>query len=206
MSPAPVERVVAYIDGFSVYYGLSSKGWRRLLWLDYRALLERLMRPPQTLVGVNYFTARVRRPPESRVRQITYLEALAAHGGVQIHEGKFEDRSYRCQGCQARWAQPKEKMTDVKLAVELVLGAVDDAYDTAVLVCADADLVPAVEVVRQRYGKQVLVVSPPGRTSDELARAGNAHLHFNRASFTQCQLPDPVVGPAWTYEKPAEWQ
>ena len=37
---APVERRVAvYVDGFNLYYGLKSKGWRRFYWLDIRALL-----------------------------------------------------------------------------------------------------------------------------------------------------------------------
>ena len=37
---APVERrVAAYVDGFNLYYGLKSKGWRRFYWLDIRALL-----------------------------------------------------------------------------------------------------------------------------------------------------------------------
>lgn len=47
MPSPPRERVNAYIDSFSVYYGLMSKGWQRYLWLDYRALAEKLIRPPQ---------------------------------------------------------------------------------------------------------------------------------------------------------------
>ena len=52
-------RVVAYIDGFNLYYGMRSKGWRRYYWLDLNQLTERLLRPGQTLAGVRYFTARV---------------------------------------------------------------------------------------------------------------------------------------------------
>ena len=33
-----VERVIAYIDGFNLYFGLKSKGWKRYYWRD----LERL--------------------------------------------------------------------------------------------------------------------------------------------------------------------
>ena len=34
-----MERVNAYIDGFNLYFGLKSKGWRRYYWLDLRALV-----------------------------------------------------------------------------------------------------------------------------------------------------------------------
>ena len=29
-------RVAVYVDGFNLYYGLRSKGWRRYYWLDLR--------------------------------------------------------------------------------------------------------------------------------------------------------------------------
>ena len=43
------ERVIVYIDGFNLYYGLRSMGWRHYLWLDLRQLSENLLRPPQRL-------------------------------------------------------------------------------------------------------------------------------------------------------------
>ena len=32
--PVPRGRVIAYIDGFNLYYGLKESDWRRYLWLD----------------------------------------------------------------------------------------------------------------------------------------------------------------------------
>ena len=40
-------RVAVYVDGFNLYYGLRSKGWRRYYWLDLRSLSEQLLRPGQ---------------------------------------------------------------------------------------------------------------------------------------------------------------
>ena len=50
---------MVYVDGFNLYYGLKSKGWRRFYWLDVRELSEKLLRAGQRLVGVRYFTARI---------------------------------------------------------------------------------------------------------------------------------------------------
>lgn len=48
----------------------------------------------------------------------------------------------------------REKGVDVKLAVDIVLKAVKDYYDTAILVSSDTDLVPAIQAVKE-FGKRV---------------------------------------------------
>jgi len=47
----------------------------------------------------------------------------------------------------------KEKGTDVKIAVDLVIGAVDEYYDTAILVSSDTDLIPAIKYIKYRRKK-----------------------------------------------------
>ena len=49
----------------------------------------------------------------------------------------------------------REKGVDVKLATDLIVGAVDDQYDTAVLVSSDSDLIPAIDWVRFRKKRKV---------------------------------------------------
>jgi len=51
-----------------------------------------------------------------------------------------------------RW---REKGIDVKIATDLIAGAVDNKYDTAIVVSSDGDLVPAIDWVRKRCGKRV---------------------------------------------------
>ena len=49
---AAEERVIVYVDGFNLYYGLKSKGWQRYYWLDVQRLGENLLLPGQVLVLV----------------------------------------------------------------------------------------------------------------------------------------------------------
>lgn len=56
---------------------------------------------------------------------------------------------------QIEFVKTREKGIDVKLAVDLVVGAVDDQYDTAIIVSSDGDLIPAVDWVRRRQRKTV---------------------------------------------------
>lgn len=103
---------------------------------------------------MKYFTSRIRKPEDSRLRQGTYLDAIAARADVDIIEGKYDDRPNRCPDCGHRWSKAKEKMTDVQLALALVVDAIDDDYDTAFLLCADADLVPAVTMAQERFARR----------------------------------------------------
>jgi len=47
----------------------------------------------------------------------------------------------------------REKGIDVKLATDLIVGAVDNQYDTALIVSSDTDLIPAIDWVRSRKKK-----------------------------------------------------
>ncbi len=47
----------------------------------------------------------------------------------------------------------REKDTDVKIATDLMIGAVDDLYDTAILVNSDTDLIPAIQYIRYKKKK-----------------------------------------------------
>ncbi len=49
----------------------------------------------------------------------------------------------------------REKGIDVKIATDLVAAALDDKYDTAILVSSDTDLVPMVDWIRFRLKKKV---------------------------------------------------
>lgn len=49
----------------------------------------------------------------------------------------------------------REKGIDVKIATDLIAGAVDDQYDTAIIISSDADLIPAIDWVRHRCNKKV---------------------------------------------------
>ena len=72
------QRVMAYIDGFNLYFGLRSKGWQRYYWLDVVKLAESVLEPGSELAGVKYFTAPIASPEDKRKRQGNYLDALSA--------------------------------------------------------------------------------------------------------------------------------
>src|SRR2546426_11492099 len=97
-------RVVVYIDGFNLYHGMRAEFGRTYHWLDLGALGQALLRGDQQLELVRYFTARVRDHEPSRIRQLTYLEALGAHcANLEIFEGRFQRKIRTCRACSDRW-------------------------------------------------------------------------------------------------------
>ncbi len=48
----------------------------------------------------------------------------------------------------------REKGTDVKIAIDLVVGASDDLYDVAIVISSDTDLIPAIKYIKHK-NKQV---------------------------------------------------
>jgi len=78
---------------------------------------------------------------------------------------KVDDRFKDCQHILAKgikeitYQRSREKGIDVKLATDLLIGAIDGKYDIAVVVSSDSDLIPAIDVVRKRFNKKVEYVS-----------------------------------------------
>ena len=187
-------RVAAYVDGFNFYHGLIQAKLHTSRWLDLRAMCSSLLRQDQQLVHIRYFTSRIRNDPAKRGRQRTYIDALEAHGGVEVDYGHFLPYLANCRSCGHNWRTYQEKMTDVNIVVRLMDDAYDDLFDTAVVISADGDLVPLIKSVRGRYPtKRIVVAFPPRRHSVELARAAHSSFLIGHRIIRASRLPDPVV-------------
>ena len=203
-------RVVAYIDGFNLYYGMRSRGWRRYYWLDLHRLAERLLRPGQTLAAVRYFTARVIPDAGSEGksrRQNVYLEALGTLPDLAIHYGYYLPKTRQCSACGATRQTYEEKMTDVNIAVELLSDAYEDRFDTAIVVSADSDLARPITAIRERFpSKRVVVAFPPNRASKLLRSVASAAFSIGRDALRDSQFTQSVLRQnGETIERPAGW-
>ncbi len=205
-----MDNVIAYMDGFNLYFGLKSKNWRQYYWLDIPGLIHRLLKPNQDLIATKYFTSRVSSQfdPGKSKRQTIYLEALQALPGVTIYYGHYLQNPYTCHNCNARRTIHSEKMTDVNIATHLLTDAFLDRFDTALLISADSDLVPPVMMVRKLFPKKwITAVFPPGRFSKTLANAACASYHVGRDKVAASQLPDQIHLPSGiVLQRPPKWK
>ena len=206
-----MKHVIAYVDGFNLYFGLRSKGWRRHYWLDLVKLAGALLKPDQQLAGVHYFTSRIRANAHNLAdmqRQNSYLEALATLPGLQSHFGHYLEKPRECRSCGARWLDYEEKMTDVNIAVQLLSDAFADRFDTALLISADSDLTTPVKQLRALFPhKRLIAVFPPNRRSFELGQAAHSAFTLGEANLRQSQFPEKVTrSDGFVLSRPAHWQ
>ncbi len=98
------QRVVVYIDGFNLYFGIRASGLGRYLWLDLCAFAHDLLQNGQQLVAVRYFTSRVSGPESKRKRQGAYLDALATLDAalLSIAYGNYQVAPFKVQTLRVR--------------------------------------------------------------------------------------------------------
>lgn len=203
-----MERVIAYVDGYNLYYSLREKRWKRFYWLNIQAMVGFLLRPDQMLVTTKYFTTIVKQPEKRRRRQAVFLEALRTLNDFQVYYGHFLVDMVSCRSCGHTYETYHEKMTDVNISVELMTDAFQDQFDVALLVSADSDLVGPVKAVRRLFShKRVVVAFPPGRSSKALKQAADAQIYVGRNVLAKSVFPDQVVKPdGYVLRRPAEWR
>jgi uncharacterized LabA/DUF88 family protein len=205
---ASCRRIAVYVDGFNLYFGLKDAGWKRHYWLDIWQLAENLVRGGR-LCLVKYFTAHVKGNPPKQQRQQVFLQALAAHRPrLQIICGHYLLKQWQCRKCGNISQMAEEKKTDVNIATNLLGDAYEDLFDAAIVVSADSDLVPPIEMIRSLWPeKRVVVGFPPKRASKELRKVAHNTFYINEAAIRVSHLPNPVVkADGGQLSKPVGWQ
>lgn len=203
-----MERVITYIDGFNLYFGLRSKKWQRYYWLNLNLLAANLMKPYQKHIYTKYFTSRIVNPLGKHKRQTVYLEALQTLPDLSIYYGKYQHNPHICPNCGHLETIPSEKMTDVNIAVELLADAYQDKFDTALLISADSDLTSPIEKVRQLFPKKKVVSAfPPDRSSKELMRVSSAYFTIGRLVLANSLFEEQVTSKSgYLLIRPGTWK
>ena len=204
-----MRRVMAYVDGFNLYFGLKDSDFKRYYWLDVAALAQSLLKPRQQLSATHYFTARIRangRNTADQKRQNDYLDALTVRG-VQFQFGHYLKKTRQCRQCNASWPDYEQKMSDVNIAIQLLVDAFDDAFDTALVISGVSDLTTPIRRLRQRFPhKRVIVAFPPKRQSAELKRVANGYLTIGEDKLRASQLPATITKPdGYGLRRPDSW-
>ena len=211
-----MERVTVYIDGFNFYYGLKRKiptdsDWKQFYWIDFVQLFEHYNLANQKLQKVYYFTT----PPlniQKSNRQGKLFEANKLLNGnrFEVITGKFYEKSQRCPVCNAIFTKPEEKRTDVNISVQMMLDCSLNNTDVLILVSADSDLVPPLELIRQDYpDKKIKVFFPPKGFSNDLNNFMNGKilkLQKHKIRFTNSIMPDTVTVGETSFTIPPNWK
>ena len=145
-----IDRVAVFVDGGNFYFKLRSLSLPCLLKFDYGGFVGWLAHGRE-IISRQYYVGVVRaaqndeRAQQLRINQRRlFNHLLSPSQGFQIKKGYLmrNDNVFH------------EKGVDVEIAVDLLVGAYENTYDTAILVSSDTDLIPAMAKVKQ-LGKKI---------------------------------------------------
>jgi uncharacterized LabA/DUF88 family protein len=138
------ERVVIIFDGSNFYHILKNKNVniQGTLQYQYQRIAEWLANG-RKIISIKYYVGIARfdkNNPEQSQRLVSGQQKLfvkLAEQNVELVRGYMmkNDGTYH------------EKGVDVKIAVDMMIGAYENRYDTVILISSDTDLIPAVEKV-----------------------------------------------------------
>jgi uncharacterized LabA/DUF88 family protein len=87
----------------------------------------------------------------------------------------------------------------------LILDAVRNEYDEAVVISNDSDLVMPIRLTRAELGKPVGVLNPGTLFSRAMAEAATYYRAISLKSFAAAQFPNPVRTASAEIHRPDGW-
>lgn len=199
-----------YVDGFNLYYGaLKNTSFR---WLDI-AELCRIMLPRDTINQLKYFTALVNprsQDPGQLNRQQTYLRALQTIPNLEIIYGHFLTHEIMMPLAPPKHGYVKvikteEKGSDVNLALHLLSDGYKNAYDVAVVVSNDSDLLLPIQFVKKELGKRVGILNPQKHPSRVLIANADFVKNIRKGVLSKSRFSTTLTDSQGTFKKPETW-
>ena len=206
-------KIVAFIDGFNLYHALdyfengpNHYRFRKYKWLNLKKLASMFVFGKDTLEEVLYFTTLATWDAGKTVRHRLYIRALESEGVKTVY-GEFKRKRKHCHVCNNHFWSFEEKQTDVNIALSLFQLAIQERYDKALIISGDTDLLPAVKVVRSTFpGKQIGVVIPIGRASEDFKNQADFHYRMREHHLSKSRFPSTItLADSTTLTSPPAW-
>ena len=196
------------------------------------SLAQVVLQAPYVVQSVKYYTTRVsgKLDRDAPARQQVYLDALGTVPQIRSFFGTFRysqrwaalARPLQAKPITYAWPaallelvlveKADEKGSDVALASHLVRDAFTGAFDAAVILTNDTDLLEPINIVVKEVGKPVGLLSPviQGKIKGKwvaahptLVKAATLTLYIHNSHLARSQFPPTIPGTNRT--RPASW-
>ena len=136
------ERVAVFIDGSNLYHKLKELHIPNTINFSYAGLCKKLARGRE-IISCRYYVGAIRAKENDHKGQIIRANQLRLFNNLTAQGFTIKKGNFLFNG-----GGYHEKGVDVKLAVDLLVGAYDDIWDTAIIISSDSDLNPAIKKVK----------------------------------------------------------
>ena len=189
-----MRKVIVYIDGFNFFYGLKKvQSWKKYYWIDLVKLFNMFMREDQELTAVKYFSAVPDDIGKSK-RQDAFFQVNKENSKFNLILGKYLKKEITCKNCNYIIHTHEEKESDVRIATQIVVDAYQKNCDVSIVVSADSDMSPVIEIMKE-IGHPLYVYFPPNQYSNNLISISSykvIKLQQYEQRFKKCILPDVI--------------
>lgn len=205
----PRTRVSCFIDGFNLYHAISDidKPWKfdgnnwvsrkqYLKWVNLRGLAESFINnSADNLEDVFYFTALAYWRAKDKIRHQSYMSALGYYDVTTVL-GSFKEKTKGCRACGASWKDHEEKESDVNLALYILNEAHKNTFDKALVVTADSDIGPAINLVLDQFPDKIVeILVPPKRFNITKGLRHRVRAHrIKEKHLKNNLLPEEIIG------------
>jgi len=135
-------RVAIYIDGSNLYHKLKDFGVIKTSKFNYLALCN-FLAGDRKIIPCRYYVGVVRAKDDDKFAQAMRSEQQRLFSNLK-NQGFCVKQGYLMENN----GKFHEKGVDVKIAVDLLVGAYDDLYDVAILISSDTDLIPVISKIK----------------------------------------------------------
>lgn len=205
-----MKKVVAFVDGFNVYYSMQkSQGnvLHKYKWLNLRKLLNKYVFSQTEVLDEIYYFSALTNENDKRMRHLTYVNALRSEN-IKTVWGYLRYDPTDCPSCKTTFMKPIEKQTDANIISQVMKMAILDEFDLALIVSADSDLVPMIKAVKHiKPTKEFRVVIPINQKAKELTQVCGDRRKIQDVHLADSQFPETVtLTDGMTISRPKEWQ
>lgn len=141
------QRVKIYIDGSNFYHYCKNAGIPSYPVFDFEKFIRFLV-GNRKLVGKSYYVGEIRIKEKNGKSAKMMAEQMKLFSYLKKNDWKI-NKGYLLKSA----GRYHEKGVDVKLALDIAMDAVNNIYDTAILISSDTDILPAVEQAQSRKKK-----------------------------------------------------
>lgn len=146
------ERVGVFIDGSNFYFKLKDKeiGMKDLSKFEFREFAKWLA-INRNIVFCGYYIGVIKAKADDKKAQFLRRNQQKLFSHLNSKNQNIEIKRGFMMESEGKF---HEKGVDVHLATDLLIGAFENIWDTAIIISSDTDLIPAIEKVK-KLGKNV---------------------------------------------------
>jgi uncharacterized LabA/DUF88 family protein len=177
-----MEKIMVFIDASNFYKGIKDlglSGWKLTYLNFFEFCYSFLNKSEQRLIRIYYYDA----PFKMEWDKKRYTAQQRFHSSLH-KQSNLELRLGRLQGT---YPDIYEKGIDSALSVDMIKFAYNNSYDVGIIISADGDYVPAVQLCKD-MGKNIWNIVPSSLKSYHLSKACDRYFSFDAERIEKYQF------------------